>query len=235
MFKTTIAVVAVILLTALPAVLQGRFMNRWSQPPELNQAGEQLHHFPRQFGDWHSAQDERPLSEAVCRELGLVQHFHRQYVHAVTSDRLDLLLMVGPPGKLVRHPPDVCYVNRANQQIGEAISLATVSKAGEHQFELLHFQQKSQPLHQEFWVAYAFATEAGIWSSPASPRMAYGAESVLYKMQVLTEAPQEAHDQSLAEFLKKFTKEFPAALAGIRDSPVPSNEVAKLDGGSSKD
>jgi len=133
MFKTAVAIVAVILMTALPAFLQGRFVNRWDEPPNLNLAGRQLHQFPRQVGLWQSAADSRSLSDALCRELGLEAHFHRQYIHDETGDRLHVLLMVGRPGRLVRHPPDVCYANRANQQIGEAAGLAIADKLGKQQ------------------------------------------------------------------------------------------------------
>lgn len=216
MLKTTLAITAVILLTVLPAVLQGRFVNRWGTPRNLSVAGKQLHEFPRQVGDWISVEDERPLSESVCRELGLVEHFHRQYVHAESGERLDVLLMVGPPGRLVRHPPEVCYANRANQQVGDVLPLEVKAGTASHQFKLLNFTRKSQPMPSYFWVAYAYSTEEGRWHTPSSPRMEFGNAHGLYKLQVLAEATDDGAQQRVQEFLGKFVESFPAVLAETR-------------------
>ena len=116
--------------------------------------------------------------------------------------------MVGPPGRLVRHPPDVCYANRANRQIGEVIPLEVSSQAEQHQFKLLHFQRMSQPVQNDFWVAYAYATEQGLWTAPTSPRMAFGGEPVLYKLQVLSELPDPGDHQEVCQFLRQLAEAF---------------------------
>ncbi len=220
MTKSLLAILAAIALTVGPAVLQGHFSNRWGTPVDLTIAGEQLHQFPRELGPWQNAEDERPLSEAVCRELGLVEHFHRQYVHTSTGERMHVLLMVGPPGRLVRHPPDVCYANRANEQLGDA-ELIEVSGTERSQFELLRFRRTAQPVPSEFEVAYAFCEGSGTWAAPSSPRMAYGGEPVLYKLQVLREGKSSTVQEDIEDFLTNFVAAFGAVL--------PSRESATTD------
>lgn len=216
-----------ILLTAVPAFLQGRFLNRWGEPPNLRVAGQQLHQLPRQLGGWQSAADQRPLSEAVCRELGLVEHFHRQYVHSESGERLDVLLMVGPSGRLVRHPPEVCYANRANQQVGGAFPLEIAIESIKHQFKLLHFRQISQPVQSDFWVAYAFATNEGSWTAPKSPRMAFGGAPVLYKLQVLTEVSEQGDHEEVSDFLEKFIAAFPIVITDDVAKAEPLQKVER--------
>ncbi len=215
--KTTIAIIAVILMTALPALLQGRFMNRWGEPPNLNAAANRLKQFPREVSIWRNEIDQSPLSDEVCQELGLEEHFHRQYRRANSTGHLEVLLMVGPPGRLVRHPPSVCYANRANRQVGEAFSLEIVTKSGKHDFQVLRFRKTSGPVQSEFWVAYAYAAEGGTWSTPSSPRMAYGAVPVLYKLQVLVEVRDEPTKEELQGFLEEFVEAFPVVLS---DTPT---------------
>ncbi len=213
MSKTIAAIFAVVLLTVIPAILQGRFVHRWSEPPNLSLTGQQLHQLPRSIGDWQSAADQRPLSEAVCRELGLEEHFHRQYIHKETGDRLNILLMVGPSGRLVRHPPEVCYANLANKQIGEVGLLDIANNSDMHQFKLLHFRRTSQPVQSDFWVAYAFATKSSTWTAPDSPRMTFGGVPILYKLQVLSEMPEQGDHKEVVDFLRQFVEAFQEALA----------------------
>lgn len=231
MSKTALAIVAVLLLTTVPAWLQGRFVNRWGQPANLAVAGQRLHGFPRQLGDWESARDQQPLSEAVCRELGLVEHFHRQYVHQRSRDQLDILLMVGPSGRLVRHPPSVCYANRANQQVGAAELLQVTSGPTDHEFSLLRFQRSMGRETSGFWVAYGYATELGDWAAPTSPRMTFGGAPVLYKLQVLSDVPVDGDHEQLSEFIQQFVAEFPRVLAanstGVESKTDFANERVK--------
>lgn len=210
--KYSFAVLAIVALTALPAWWHGRVLNRWGAPPNLEAAGERLHEFPRQLGDWICAEDEPPLSEPVCRELGLSSHFHRRYTHQVTGEQVEVLLMVGPPGRLVRHPPEICYGSRANEQLGEGQPLEITEEPAAHQFQELYFRQRKQPAPEEFAVAYGFASNAGVWSTPASPRMAFGAEPLLYKLQVLGDLPVEGEPDQVQVFLEELVSSFPAIL-----------------------
>ena len=219
MLKTAAAVLAVILMTAVPALIQGRYLNRWGEPAQLDRVGRQLHQFPRQVQSWQCDVDQPPLSDAVCRELGLESHFHRQYHRADADQPLDVLLMVGPPGRLVRHPPDVCYTNRANQQVGEATPLEIVTQSGKHEFVLLRFKRTNDPRQGEFLVAYAYATDRGRWSTPTSPRLAFGAATVLYKLQVLAEVSGEASHAEIREFLQSFVVDFSSVLSGENTQP----------------
>lgn len=210
--KTLLAIFAATALTVAPAVLEGQYSNRWGSRADLSVAGKQLHEFPRTVGAWQNVEDERPLSDAVCRELGLTEHFHRQYVHSTTGKQVNVLLMVGPPGRLVRHPPDVCYANRANQQLGEVESLEHSGTSARHQFKLLSFQRTSQPVPSNFRVAYAFHDGESSWQTPSSPRMEYGAAPVLYKLQVLSETKEGKESETIDAYLEEFIEAFSVVL-----------------------
>ncbi|MEM8946768.1 MAG: hypothetical protein AAGD11_16460 [Planctomycetota bacterium] len=214
MTKQLLALTIALALTIGPAILHGRFSNRWETPANLDEAGVRLHELPRQIGSWRNQEDQRQLSVGVRRELGLVGHFHRRYFHANSGQRLDVLLMVGPPGRLVRHPPEVCYANLANERVGDLETLELIGQADAHSFRLLNFRRVVQPAGGEFSVAYAFATHNANWQTPNSPRMAFGAQPLLYKVQVLSDRSAVAARQDIEDFLGGFVDAFSTTTVG---------------------
>ena len=225
MVKIFISLLVAVTLTVVPALLQGRLSNRWGKPADLHKSGQTLHLLPRRIGPWENRQDERPLSEAVCQELGLTEHFHRRYRHRESGEYVEVLLMVGAPGRLVRHPPDVCYANRANRQIGKVESLRLESSRANHQYKLLHFQRAEEPEPTDFFVAYGFARDDGNWLSPASPRLEFGAAPLLYKLQVLCQSPDEQALLAINSFLSEFVERFAETLE--RESTTVVAEVSE--------
>lgn len=211
MIRGAFLVLIAFALTVGPAIWHGKISNRWGAPPDLSLAGEQVLEFPRVLGNWKNEVDERSLSEAVCRELGLLEHFHRRYFDAVSGAQVEVLLMVGPPGPLVRHPPEICYANRANQQLGDASLLEVANGANKHNFKMLGFTRIAEPLPGNFHVAYGYADNDARWSTPSSPRVAFGGGSVLFKLQVLSEDSEEASREHIASFLRQFVSVFSAA------------------------
>ena len=213
MSKQLVAIMFVLVLTIGPTILHGRYTNRWRTPPDLEAAADHVRQMPASIGGWLQQQELRQLSAPVCQELGLVGHIHRRYVHATTGEHLDLLLMVGPPGKLVRHPPELCYTNRANQRVASPETLEVSKHSVNNSFKMLRFRPKSVPGASSFVVAYAFADHAGIWSAPNSPRMTFGAEPVLYKLQVLSDHDPAEGQANIEDFLSNWVDVFRETVA----------------------
>src|SRR5688572_23591086 len=105
-------------LTIGPALLAGHYLNRWGTTAELDAAAARLLKFPNEFGPWKVAHEGEPLTKSVQEELGVVSYVTRQYVNRDNGALVNLLLMVGQPGPLLRHPPNICYANRANREVG---------------------------------------------------------------------------------------------------------------------
>ena len=220
-----LAVAVIALLTVPPALLQGRYVNRWKTPEAQLDAASQLEKLPREFGRWRAVEDGEALSAEVCKELGLSGSIKRTYLNADSGATIDLLLMVGASGQLVRHPPNICYDNRANQQVGEMETLSTTGVEPISSLSLLEYRRNTEAFGTRFLVAYGFSTGQE-WSSPKWPRMKFGGEPMLYKMQLLTPVTGDDRTRAVDEqiaFLNKFVQEFSAWHRSLSAKASPSD------------
>lgn len=209
--RLILALVAVAAFTIGPALIEGKYVNRWGTPPDLSGAADRVGNFPRDFGAWTLAETGEPLAPEVCRELGVSGYVTRTYKNRRSGELVRVLLMVGESGPLLRHPPYVCYANMANEQIGDMtkIKATTTDPAGE--FNLLEYKRAQTVTNERFLVAYAMATDA-TWKVPALPRIEFGAAPMLYKVQLLTSLGPSEQREAGATVLKQFADDFCAAF-----------------------
>jgi hypothetical protein len=213
--RTWALLVAICVLTIPAACFSGLVLLRWGDPVDLSQQLAVLEQVPESFGPWRLADAGKPIAPAVQQQLELRGYLHRIYEHPATGQRVAVLLLVGPAGPLVRHPPEICYETGANEllsnemlQLGEptrADQEPTTPAASPDRVRLLAYRPDS-PAHGDFLVAYAFGANGG-WDVPQSPRQQYGGKPLLYKLQVLTETSSEPIDGSragLVDFLQQF-------------------------------
>jgi len=107
--KISLSVLLLTVLTVVPAILHGQLSNRWGEMADLTRAAERLQEFPAKIGQWIRSGEGKRLRDAIARELGFAGYIHRKYANLDSGDEVTLLLMVGRPGPLVRHPPEICY------------------------------------------------------------------------------------------------------------------------------
>ncbi|HXY33842.1 MAG TPA: exosortase-associated EpsI family protein [Planctomycetaceae bacterium] len=185
--KRTLAamLVGLVLLTAVPAIVQGVLTSRWRGKADLAGAAARLVEFPAQFGDWQQQGEDEKVPEEAVRELQCAGCFNRHYVNQRLGRDVTVILMVGPAGPLIRHPPEICYGNRANQLVDQPVDIElTTSDSIGHRLRLLRYANP-RAVSGEFSVCYGWS-EKGAWDVPAYPRVEYGAAPLLFKMQVLT-------------------------------------------------
>jgi len=213
-WQLTLSLAAVAILTIAPAFLQGRFANRWEVPGDLVGAADALARFPMQLGPWEAADPAEPLKENEIQELGLAGYVSRYYRHRESGEDVLLLLMVGQPGRLVRHTPDYCYGNRGNTLLDEA-RLKVAPEAGKplpqgSEFRVLKYQPESPLRDPPFRVAYGFTTD-GTWAVPKLPRLTYGAYPALYKVEIVAREPAAATglgELPIEDFVRQFVPAF---------------------------
>jgi hypothetical protein len=210
--RTWMMTVAVAALTVPAAYYNGVIHFRWGDPAELPEHLAVLDRLPDHLGEWRFVAEGKATSDAVVRKLELRGQMHRVYEHSVTGQRVALLLLVGPAGPLVRHPPEVCYETRAN----DLLSSEPLAMDGEpNNLRLLSYRSDSL-IDGDFLVAYGFGADRR-WDVPASPRLAYGGQPVLYKLQVLTEAADETAEgrpEGLIDFLSNLLPMLAAGMPG---------------------
>jgi hypothetical protein len=209
-------VLAVFALTIPAAYYSGIVLLRWGDPMDLSRHLSTLDEVPDQLGDWRFVAEGKPISPSAMDKLQVRGHLNRVYEHPGTGQRVALLLLLGPAGPLVRHPPEICYESSANSLLSSRP--LTIDLGGEpERLRLLSYRSESM-IDGDFLVAYGFGADRH-WDCPASPRRVYGGKPILYKLQVLTDAAAErssADPQGLADFLRHL---LPVLNAAMQDGP----------------
>ena len=210
--RLILILVAIVAMTIPAAYFNGRVLLRWGDDNALIQHANALSDVPNQFGEWTLVEQGEPISDYLIEQLELRGTLHRVYEHQQTGQRVALLVLVGPPGPLVRHPPEICYQTRANELLGT--DDLTVSVGGSAATLRLLSYQSQLPVDSDFFVAYAFGY-AGKWEVPSSPRLAYGGRPFLFKLHALTDLSYEAphaRPEGLADFLSELLPELNRVL-----------------------
>jgi|HubBroStandDraft_4_1064222.scaffolds.fasta_scaffold436827_1 hypothetical protein len=204
---TAIVMVAVtVVLTAAPAVVHGVWSRRWRDPADITAAAKSVEAFPTQFGDWKQHGDEEKMPEEAVRELRCAGYVDRHYVNQKLGREVTVLLMVGPAGPLVRHPPEICYGAQANQLLQDPVDVKVATPDSQnHTFRFLRYKNPGAA-SGEFSVCYGW-TANGTWDVPEYPRVRFGGEPLLYKLQVLTTDPVP-NDGTLPVAAVQFMNEF---------------------------
>jgi hypothetical protein len=198
--------VGLVVLTSVPAIVQGVLTRRWSGKADISGAADRLVAFPTQFGDWQQQGDEEKVPEEALRELQCAGCFNRHYVNQRLGRDVTVIVMVGPAGPLIRHPPEICYGNMANQLLAKPVDVElTTTDSVQHRLRLLRYANP-RAVSGEFSVCYGWA-ETGTWNVPAYPRIEYGGAPMLFKMQVLT-TDTVPKDGSLPTATTQFLNDF---------------------------
>ena len=193
--------VAILALTIPAAYYSGVVLLRWGDPVDMPRHLAVLEQIPDLLGEWRFVAEGKAVSDEVIQKLELRGHLHRIYEHPATGQRVALLLLVGPAGPLVRHPPEICYETSANSLLNSRLLSINVNDHQDH-LRLLSYQSDSL-IDGDFLVAYGFGADQR-WDCPESPRMAYGGKPALFKLQVLTETANESsvtRPEGLMDFL----------------------------------
>lgn len=204
------AILSILLLAAtfVPAYLHGKLTYRWD-PPDLNAAAGRLTSFPNEFGDWRKVEDS-VLRRRVVKELQCADEYLNRTFENSKGKRVSVIVFVGPPGPTVRHPPEICYGNQSNEVTRPtSVTKLTTADGEEHKLKVLHYRAPGVA-GGEFAICYGW-TRGNKWDAPKTPRMAYGAETLLYKLQILGEDLATAESDENTDW-RRFLEDFMPVL-----------------------
>ena len=186
--------------------------------------------FPERLGEWQQV-DHSELPEEAQALLKYREAWVRIYRRHRDHAEVTAVLMVGSPGPIVRHPPEVCYHVRGNREIEQSERITLAVGGNEHTFRVSHFQPKDA-LGKSFATATAWSAN-GTFATSDRPRITFGAAASIYAVQVLchhgTSIEGEAVEATLQGFLAEFLSAFPTIYRGVtppQDTTQPET-VAK--------
>ena len=124
-----VAIVLVVGLTLLSGVLQGRMSNRWGPAPDTIAAANKLQEIPHQFGPWRLDSSD-DLDKASREQLQPAGYMVRRYQNQQTGDAVSVTLLLGPPGPISVHTPEVCFGSRNYKSRSERQQVAIRGPGG---------------------------------------------------------------------------------------------------------
>jgi hypothetical protein len=223
----TFAVCTLLLLvsTVAAGILHARMTNSWKLSPASRVARERLAGaLPRDFGNWRFDHDLE-FPPAVLDVLEQPAYFSRVYQHAQTGDTVTVAVIVGQPGPVAVHTPEICYSSRDYTVAGDRTKHEIVAADGRrHELWKLSLdanQADALPLE----VVYGWTTGTA-WEATERPRYAFGGLSHLYKLQLAAVAAErrgKSEFSPLEDFLTGFLSQLQPHLVESRHRAAPAN------------
>ena len=163
-------------LTILSGVLQGRMRNRWGPSPDTVRAAEKLAELPSQFGNWKLRSTGR-LGETAEQMLECTGYIVRDYQNQATNDLVSVTVLLGPPGPISVHTPEVCFPSRDYSAMGlrEEVVIRGEEKQNDQFWSLSY---KANNLRGDMLRVYYAWSTGRHWSASGEPRMKYAGPTV---------------------------------------------------------
>lgn len=171
-------------LTLVTGAVYGRWTQRWGPSVDMQAAAARLVELPSQIGDWQLL-EERPMSPLVVETLQCAAHVNRVYVNAETGEQVTVAIVLGPPGPIAVHTPEICYSSAAFEIVdSRREELFDAPDGPPHSLWLTTF--KSRDAGSQNLLVYYGWTTGDRWQASSAPRFEYGGQRKLYKIQAAT-------------------------------------------------
>ena len=144
-----------------------------------------------------------PFAEEVQKILQCQGHINREYVNTETGEHISVLIMLGPPGPISVHTPEVCYSSQGSVLTGGRQSFSVEDADGvKTNYWYVDFQ--STGVEKTIMRAvYAWSTD-GNWEATNTPRLTYITSPYLMKLQMAVNFVSEEKNESINRFLSDF-------------------------------
>lgn len=179
-----------------------------------------LDQIPARIGNWEGA--ETALDPIIVRVAGCAGYRNLRYTHSLTGRAVDVTLMVGQPGQMAEHVPEVCYPAGGYSLIQSSFSRrGTVVLAPGIDGELAVMDFLNPRLGDSRVRVWHGWYDGKRWSRPENPRFAFVTATSLLRLQVWsTLVPDplaedenkliDAGEEFLRDALPEITNRFPA-------------------------
>lgn len=135
----------------------------------------------------------------------------RTYEHESSGEIVSVLLIVGRPGPVAVHSPDVCYPAAGYEASEAPVHQRVTAKNGTTaEFWKVDFRKEMVPIPGRLRIYWAWRGSGG-WSAPLTPRLAFAREDCLYKLYVvrsLPPSPENDRSDASVDFIETFLTQF---------------------------
>lgn len=180
-------IVAVVILVGVTAY-SGMTSGRWGAFRGQEEAQKALKELPMEIGDWVADKEETLSRQDVLMLQIQNGYIVRRYVNAKTRATVNLMIMVGPTGRVVVHTPEVCFggknFEKEDSRTMVPITVPKSDGSGEwnNEFWRVNFINKSI---QGGTISFYYGVSVGSeWNASDNPRLAFQYYRYAYRMQV---------------------------------------------------
>jgi len=218
-----IALALITVVTCMGAVIHGRSSQRWGVGQGMQEAGKQLSQIAQQIPGWDLESSGR-IADTSRKMLESTGDVVRVYRDPISGAAVNVSVIVGPPGTISVHSPEICLPSRNFDLLGERKEVSVRDATGvEHRLWKVTFQ--SQDASGKLLHVYYAWSDGGAWTAPESPRYSFVGSPYLYKIQLAGYVPHDdASDQQTVAFLSEFLPEVSRELVSAATSHLPSQD-----------
>ncbi|NQU20245.1 MAG: exosortase-associated EpsI family protein [Candidatus Nealsonbacteria bacterium] len=222
-YMPALGVLIVASITIVSGGIHGEMTERWGAEIDRETIAAQLDTIPEIVGDWELVASE-PIADSALKQLECAGYISRAYHNSETGERVTVTIILGPPGPISVHLPEICHSGRGVAPTGkrEHVTIETKrpksagaesSVSTKEKLWAVNFEAKGLDGYRERFF-YAWGT-GGAWVAPEEPRVSFGAYPYLYKIQAASKLARDA-DLSARDPVEEFLKVFlPAAQVGL--------------------
>lgn len=206
-FALAICSLIVIVMTIIPAVVDGQRRFRWGEDEETTKFAERLSNFPSQIGGWKSTGD-REISKTSQTQLQPIATIDRVYFNASKQKQAHVFILLGPTGPTAVHTPDICFNSRDFRIIGKRRQIG-IETDGSRQSKLFLSQFESRDANKTFLSSWYGWTIDGDWKAIPGPRYFFAKSRYLFKIQVVSRYASKAameNDPDMKEFIAELER-----------------------------
>jgi hypothetical protein len=202
-----------IAVTVIAAIVHGRATNRWGASDTIANAATIFSRLPKTFGDWNLLETKE--LEPQVRGILQTEHYSQGvYENRSTGQHAMLTLLLGPPGPMSVHTPEVCYSAADFSPISDRHQVSVVPGDTNDTAWMTQFHSTHDVRDSVTRVYYSWH-DGQRWKAADEPRVTFGARPFLFKVQAATELPAGAEnnaDDAARSLLQQFCSVFDQSL-----------------------
>jgi len=202
---TSLIVTAILVAgTTAGGFIHGQMSNRWGPHADSREAARRLADpLPERVGNW-VLRRETELEEGVVKLLHCPSYISRVYEHNSTGDVVSVAVLLGPPGPISVHTPEICYSGH-DYSVEATRRRATLTDSSGEQHTFWEVGLKANRREDgKLKVLYGWGV-GGPFQAAESPRFGFGGVTHLYKVQLAALDVSGKEDFNPSEdFLKSF-------------------------------
>jgi len=217
------ATAAFMTLVVVAGILHGQRTFRWTAKPPLTAYIERLKDVPMTFDGWLG--EDMPRFTDDLRTHGIEDYLYRNYRSRTTTESYRVLIVVGRPGPISSHTPDVCYrgsgyTSAADPARADVAGVDSTGSKDGRNFQLFSMKFKP-PITRatdsfEKEIRWSWLAPSKQFQAADSPRTTFPNEPALYKIYIDHDRPAT----SLAPVPASTASPLPAVAATAGHDPT---------------